>query len=54
MKEIDFQILIWNLMQLEKKLIYRHKGSDAYLVRQALDLLYPDWKEVTDYKEIKK
>ena len=43
---------IWNLKMLEKKLCEEGRGSDAFTIRMVLDMISPNWRDVTDYKQI--
>lgn len=47
---------IWNLKMLEKKLrskIHRDfTANDAFIIRQVLDLISPNWRDAEDYKQI--
>jgi hypothetical protein len=47
------QIVVWNLSRFEQRLIDKKESVDAYTIRQALDLLSPNWREVKEFREIK-
>lgn len=44
---------IWNLKMLEKKLADEGRGNNAFTIRQVLNMISPNWRDATDYKQIK-
>lgn len=40
-------------MMLEKKLAEEGRGNNAFTIRQILDMISPNWRDVKDYKQIK-
>lgn len=51
----DIQIKVWNLMCVERSILdknnYEEAGA-AYLIREVLDLISPNWRKVEEYKEL--
>jgi len=51
-REFDKQLKVWNLKCLEKKLLQTGFPGCAFTIRQALDLLSPNWRTAKDYSEL--
>jgi len=51
-KDFDNRLKVWNLKCLEEKLTKEKKNSDAFIVRQVLDLISPNWRSTIDYLDI--
>jgi len=46
------QIIVWNLICLERRLVDEKRSMDAFNIRLALDILSSNWRIVEDYKEL--
>jgi hypothetical protein len=52
-RKSGIQIKVANLKTLEERLHSEGRSSEAFTIRQNLDLLSPNWRRVEDYRDIK-